>query len=169
MLSFGANIVLLKYWANGSFYRMNAELSWCIFCHIPFFNNYYDFVSYVSYLCDCIHGEWILIVCILRGRFYGSRGRDQNRTSNDGYRARSRSPGKAVGVSNWWFHALGATQFSAMVTKPSRWWYPNKLHHFLLLSCLNRNITNLGYGSPTRLSLIWSLGDASFRTICLWL
>ncbi|KAJ1282391.1 hypothetical protein BS78_03G048300 [Paspalum vaginatum] len=35
-------------------------------------------------------------------RFYGSRGRDQSRTSNDGYRARSRSPpNKAVGVSNW--------------------------------------------------------------------
>ncbi|KAF8704836.1 hypothetical protein HU200_031074 [Digitaria exilis] len=34
-------------------------------------------------------------------RFYGSRG-DQNRTSNDGFRARSRSPpSKAVGVSNW--------------------------------------------------------------------
>nr|CAB3504421.1 unnamed protein product [Digitaria exilis] len=35
-------------------------------------------------------------------RFYGSRGGDQNRTSNDGFRARSRSPpSKAVGVSNW--------------------------------------------------------------------
>ncbi|XP_010230515.1 DEAD-box ATP-dependent RNA helicase 14 isoform X1 [Brachypodium distachyon] len=34
-------------------------------------------------------------------RFYSSRGADQNRTSNDGFRARSRSPPKAVGVSNW--------------------------------------------------------------------
>ncbi|CAO2204732.1 unnamed protein product [Urochloa humidicola] len=35
-------------------------------------------------------------------RFYGSRGGDQSRTSNDGFRARSRSPpSKAVGVSNW--------------------------------------------------------------------
>ncbi|CAD6232993.1 unnamed protein product [Miscanthus lutarioriparius] len=35
-------------------------------------------------------------------RFYGSRGRDQSKTSNDGFRARSRSPpGKPVGVSNW--------------------------------------------------------------------
>ncbi|AQK90488.1 Putative DEAD-box ATP-dependent RNA helicase family protein [Zea mays] len=35
-------------------------------------------------------------------RFYGSRGRDQSRTSNDGFRARSRSPpGKPVEVSNW--------------------------------------------------------------------
>ncbi|CAL4951893.1 unnamed protein product [Urochloa decumbens] len=35
-------------------------------------------------------------------RFYGSRGGDQNKTSNDGFRARSRSPpSKAVGVSNW--------------------------------------------------------------------
>ncbi|CAL4978142.1 unnamed protein product [Urochloa decumbens] len=35
-------------------------------------------------------------------RFYGSRGGDQTKTSNDGFRARSRSPpSKAVGVSNW--------------------------------------------------------------------
>lgn len=35
-------------------------------------------------------------------RFYGSRGRDQSRASDDGFRARSRSPSnKAVGVSNW--------------------------------------------------------------------
>jgi len=35
-------------------------------------------------------------------RFYGPLGGDQSRTSNDGFRARSRSPpGKAVGVSNW--------------------------------------------------------------------
>jgi len=34
-------------------------------------------------------------------RFYGPLGGDQSRTSNDGFRARSRSPSKAVGVSNW--------------------------------------------------------------------
>ncbi|GJN05677.1 hypothetical protein PR202_ga23328 [Eleusine coracana subsp. coracana] len=36
------------------------------------------------------------------GRFYGSGARDQSRSNNDGFRARSRSPpSKAVGVSNW--------------------------------------------------------------------
>uniref|UniRef100_A0A0A9DQD1 RNA helicase n=1 Tax=Arundo donax TaxID=35708 RepID=A0A0A9DQD1_ARUDO len=35
-------------------------------------------------------------------RFYGSGGRNQSRTNNDGFRARSRSPpSKALGVSNW--------------------------------------------------------------------
>eukprot|EP00267_Zea_mays_P052371 XP_020405420.1 putative DEAD-box ATP-dependent RNA helicase family protein isoform X2 [Zea mays] len=34
-------------------------------------------------------------------RFYGSRGRDESRSNNDGFRARSRSPGKPVEVSNW--------------------------------------------------------------------
>ncbi|GJN37344.1 hypothetical protein PR202_gb26285 [Eleusine coracana subsp. coracana] len=35
-------------------------------------------------------------------RFYGSGVRDQSRSNNDGFRARSRSPpSKAVGVSNW--------------------------------------------------------------------
>lgn len=131
--------------------------------------------------CDCIHEEWIPTVCILHsiGRFYGSRGRDQSRTSNDGFRARSRSPpGKPVEVSNWWLHPLGAIQFL-------RWWWNQvkdgtPTSYIFLLSCLNLrmswNITNLGYGwwsdpngqwSPT--FLIWRLRDAWFHTICLWL
>jgi hypothetical protein len=52
----------------------------------------------------CIHKECIFTESMFHsiGRFYGSGGRDQSRSNNDGFRARSRSPpNKALGVSNW--------------------------------------------------------------------
>jgi hypothetical protein len=161
---------------------MKTKLNHCFFCLIPFSST----TIMILFLNFIFYGMWLHLWWMTStvynlhsiGRFYGSRGRDESRSNNDGFRARSRSPGKPVEVSNWWLHPLGAIQFL-------RWWRNQvkdgtSTSYIFLLSCLNLrmswNITNLGYGwwsdpngqwSPT--FLIWRLRDAWFHTICLWL